>query len=140
MPEDTPVNNPVPLTVATVAGMQLHTPPVVTSLKVIVVPAHSLPAPVIALGTGLTVTGFVTVHPEPSEYVIVVVPVLTPVTIPFSEPMVAVVVTLLLHKPPLTTSLNVSADPAHTLPAPDIAVGAVLTVTVIAVAQPVGKV
>ena len=45
----------------------LQYPPVVTSLNVILVPAHRFVAPVIIAGAGFTVNGRVTVQPVPSE-------------------------------------------------------------------------
>ena len=63
-----------------------------------------------------------------------------PVTTPLNEPIVPAAKLLLLHNPPLTASLNDVVNPAHTVEEPIIAVGAVLTVTVMDVAQPVGKV
>jgi len=135
-----PDNNPVPLTVATVAGLLLHTPPAEGSPSAVTAPAHTLPDPVIAAGDGFTLTGLVTVHPDPNEYVIVVAPVAIPVTIPLSEPIVPTATLLLLQAPPATGSLRPVVSPAHTVDAPTIAVGALLTVTVIVVAHPVGKV
>lgn len=95
--------------------------------------------PVITAGAGLIVTGLVTVHPEPNEYVITAAPATIPVTIPLSDPIVAEAV-LLLHAPPGTRSLKVALAPAHTVAAPEIAAGEVLTVTIAIAIQPVGKV
>jgi hypothetical protein len=48
---------------AIVVGEQLHTPPPVASLKVVVLPAQTLATPVIAAGNGFTVTTVVLVQP-----------------------------------------------------------------------------
>ena len=71
---------------------------------------------------------------------IVVAPGVTPVTMPLKEPINAVVGWLLVQVPPLTLSVSGVVAPAHALPAPVIAVGPLLTVTVLVVEQPVGRV
>ena len=48
------------------------------------------------------------------------VPADTPVTMPDVMPTVATVVLELLHVPPVTESVSVIVDPAHTVPGPDI--------------------
>ena len=65
VPGATPVTAP-PLTVAT-TPLLLHTPPAVAELNVVVAPAHTLIAPVIAAGDAFTVIAFVTVQPVPNE-------------------------------------------------------------------------
>ena len=67
VPDDSPDNKPVPLTVAIVIKLLLHVPPPVTSLKGIVAPAQITPLPLMTAGAGLTVKVFVTVHPDPKE-------------------------------------------------------------------------
>ena len=69
----------------------------------------------------------------------VAVPPDTPVSKPDEEPIVEITVLLLLHVPPVTASLKVVVKPAHTLDAPEIAIGEGLTVTVVVVVQPVGN-
>ena len=58
MPAVTPVTIPVVLTVATVGVLLLHTPPVVASVNVAVVPVQTVVVPVMlpALGVPDTVT------------------------------------------------------------------------------------
>ena len=57
---------------------------------------------------------------------------------------VARAVLLLLHKPPEGVEVNVTVDieplPSHTVAAPVIAVGVLLTLIGLAMAQPVGRV
>lgn len=62
----------------------------------------------------------------------VTLPAATPVMIPVAEPVVAMAVLLLLQEPPATVPLNVEAEPAHIVAAPEIvpADGAEFTVTV----------
>jgi hypothetical protein len=50
----------------------------------------------------------------------VVVPPVTPVTIPEDEPIVAIDVLLLVHTPPVVESVNEIFPPTHTLVAPVI--------------------
>ena len=141
MPAMIPDTLPLLLTVAVVTGLLLHTPPAVISPNPVDDPAHTLSIPLMAAGDACTVTVLVTVQPVPNEYVIrVVAPGSIPVTIPLDEPMVAAVTVPLLHAPPPTGSVSAVVAPAHTVDEPTIAVGAVLTVTVVPVAQPVGSV
>ena len=62
-PAVTPVTMPDVPTVAMPVALQLHTPPVTTSLSVILPPGHTDDEPVIVpgLGNGFTVTVAVTV-------------------------------------------------------------------------------
>lgn len=60
-----------------------------------------------------------------------------PVTTPDEVPMVAMVVILLLHVPPLAASLRVVVLPWHTLVIPVIAGGGGVTVTVPVIEHPV---
>lgn len=60
MPDTTPVDAPA---VATLPSPELHVPPPVASLSVVVAPGHTLNVPVMAAGTGLTVTVVVVKQP-----------------------------------------------------------------------------
>jgi hypothetical protein len=64
------------------------------------------------------------------------VPDATPLTIPDEVPTVAFAVLLLLHTPPLISSLNAVVKPTQTVLVPDRD-GAALTVTTTPLAQPV---
>ena len=130
---------PVEDIVATVVIVLLHVPPVVASVKLMVVPVHRLVGPVIDPGPAPTVTTVVAIQPAPSEYVIVVVPIVPPVRIPVVRPIVATVVVLLVHVPPVTASLNVMVPPMHTPVGPRIDVGEGLTLITVVVQQPVGN-
>jgi hypothetical protein len=136
MPDVIPV---VGFTVAVAVALLLQVPPMVRSVSGMELPLHTVPAPVMAAGDGITVIAFVTVQPVPNEYIMVVVPADTPVTTPVSEPIAAAVL-LLSHQPPGTRSVSVVLAPAHTVAAPLMGAGAGLTVTILVVLQPVGRV
>jgi hypothetical protein len=87
-----------------------------------------------AAGNGFTTTNFVAMQPVPNVYVIVTDPPELPVTIPPAS-IVAVFVFPLLHVPPDVASLNVTDDPAHTVPMPAIEAGNGLTVTTVVAIQ-----
>jgi hypothetical protein len=59
-PATIPDDDPIP---ATVVNEELHAPSLVASLRVVVLPAHSLAAPVIAAGRGFTVTLCIAAQP-----------------------------------------------------------------------------
>ena len=56
-------------------------------------------------------------------------PIVTPETIPLDDPTVATAVLLLLHVPPVDALLNVAAKPTHIAEPPEIAAGNGITVT-----------
>ena len=60
-----------------------------------------------------------------------------PLTMPVERPIVAVVVALLVHVPPVVTSPNVMVVPAHRLELPVIAAGEAVTVIGFVTVQPV---
>lgn len=65
-----------------------------------------------------------------------VVPAVNPVTTPDAEPIVATLVLLLVHRPPIVPLLNVVVDPSHTVVLPEIATGVWFTVILIVAAHP----
>jgi len=91
--------------------------------------------PLIAPGVVLTVTVNPATQPEPRVYAIIEVPVVSALTMPLDDPMVATVVLLLVQVPPLTELLNVVVVPSHKLVEPVIAPGVASTVMVIVVGQ-----
>ena len=125
-------------TVATAVLLLLHVPPVIASPNVIMEPAQTVVPPDIDGGIGFTVTVIVLTQPEPSIYVIIVVPGATPVTVPKAS-TVALAVLLLLHVPALVTSINIVVAPTHTLVTPLIDEGNGFTVKAAVVLQPVGN-
>ena len=60
VPEVIPVTTPVELTVAMLILLLLHAPPVVTSVNAVDKPTHTVAVPVIAEGSGATVSVVVT--------------------------------------------------------------------------------
>jgi hypothetical protein len=115
VPAVTPVITPAVLMVATDGVLLLHVPPVVVLLTVVVSPAHTCSVPVMAAGSGFTVTVAVRIQPVPSEYVIVavaavVLPVSTPLTVPVAS-TVATAVLLLAQVPPAVVVLNTVVAP-----------------------------
>lgn len=99
MPADTAVAIPeVEPIVATGSVLLLHVPPGVVLLSVVVL--QNEVTPVIG-ASGFTVSVTDATHPVITVYCIVVVPFDTPVTNPVTGSMVATVVLLLLHVPPV---------------------------------------
>lgn len=128
-PAATPVTTPVEEpTVAIDPLPLLHVPPAVASVRLDVEPAHASVVPEIPTGNGLTVIGVVVIQPVPIVYVIVALPVATPVTTP-PVLTIAVAISLLLHAPPAVASVTLVVKPRHTFPLPVIAAGNGLMVT-----------
>ena len=122
VPADTPVTTPVEATVATPVELELHVPPPAASVRLVVVPTHSVGVPVIvpATGSGFTVMVLVAVKVPQlfvKVYDMTAVPPDTPDTIPV-EPIVAIPVDPELHTPPVVASLNAIVAPAQTEDAP----------------------
>ncbi len=123
-------------TVAIAVLLLLHKPPDTELDSIVVVPAHKAVVPSIGPGAVLTVTVVVVSQPVANLYVIIAVPVATPVTIPEDDPTVAMPVALLLHVPPGTELPNGLVNPTHTLILPVITPGDGLTDTVVVRTQP----
>jgi hypothetical protein len=70
----------------------------------------------------------------------VVVPAARPVARPDELPIMPLVVLVLLHVPPVVVLVSVVFEPTHTEPAPEMATGNGLQVTVIVLKQPVPSV
>ena len=120
VPAITPVTTP-PKTVALLLAV-LHVPPLAVSLKVIIEPKQTLVAPVIvpATGNGLTVITYIATA-VPQLLVTVYCMVSTPQDIPVTTPLETLAFALVvLHIPPLATSLNRVFAPTQTLVAPVI--------------------
>ena len=69
-------------TAAMAVLLLLQLPPPDTSDKVVARPTHTSVLPLTPTDVAVTVTTVVSIHPVPSEYVIVVVPAEMPVTTP----------------------------------------------------------
>jgi len=133
IPESPPI-------VATEGLPLLHTPPGVASDSATVIPPHTVELPVIAAGTGLTVSSIVAVQPAGSVYIIVAVPGDKACVNPVAEPMLATAGSLLDHVPPAVASDMVVTWPRHNAVVPVIATGDGLTVKASVATQPNGVV
>jgi hypothetical protein len=89
-----------------------------------------------AAGVVVTLTTVIAAQPEAMVYVIVAVPVATPVTRPEPEPIVATDGLLLVHVPAGVASVKVIFDPMQTTEVPPIAAGVGLMLTVTAPSVP----
>ena len=124
-------------TVATAGVADVHVPPDVVFVKLVVEPIHALVVPPIAAntGSGLTVITELTLVLHPlvvTVYVMVLVPELTPVTTPLAL-TVATAVLLDVHTPKAVALVKVVVEPAHTVvdPVIDATTGNALIVTVV---------
>lgn len=119
VPAEIPVTMPVVPMAASVL-LLLHVPPAMPSVNVIEEATHTLDRPVItpAFGEGFIVMVFVAVavlQVLVTEYLIVSVPAVTPVTTPNTT---VAEMLLLLHVPPAAPSVKRTDEPTHTLDAP----------------------
>jgi len=141
VPKATPVTTPEPdATVAMAALLLTQVPPDAASVRLVLVPTHTLVLPVIAVGVRLTVTVVVVLHPVDNAYVIVAVPAPAPFTIPVLEPTVATNVLLLLQVPPTVASVKADEVPVQMPVLPAMPAGRLLTVTTVVVVQPAGNI
>ena len=135
MPAIRPATVPVALMLAIVVLLLLHAPPLVRSPSTVVASEHREKVPVIAYGSGFTVTVACAMQPVVAAvYVIVAVPGAAPVIAPVADPAVATVVLPLLQVP--APSLSVVPDPEHIVSIPPMAGGNAFTVTMVLVLQP----
>ena len=123
MPVTTPV---VAFTVAVASAPPPQVPPGIDAVKALAVPVH-MPVDPVTDGTALTLMVRDTLQ-LPIEYDKVPVPVATPVTTPVADPT-DIAAPVVLHVPPVTASVSVVTDPAHTVLLPAIDVGVLFTVT-----------
>ena len=119
----TPVTVPSVPTDAMPGLLLLHVPPAVGSVSDVVCVAHTIVVPAIPDGNGFTVTVAVMRQLVGSVYVIVVVPAFIPVAIPVPDIIVAAVILLLPHVPPVDGSVKVAVVPTHNVLVPTIATG-----------------
>src|SRR5579872_4600041 len=126
MPVTMPLAVPI---VAMVAGRLLQVPPPLMSASSTVAPAHTVGKPLMADGSGLTVTVLVRMQLVSGLVaVMVTTPGVIPVTMPLVDPMVAMPGELLLQVTPEEED-RVMAEPTHTVDGPLMADGNGLTVT-----------
>lgn len=130
MPAATPLTVPVDEPIVAMAGEpELHMPPAVGLVSVVVEPWHTAGGPAIGNGSGLTVIVAEVAQPVPTEYEMVTVPAATPVSTPDAEPMVAMPVAPDVHVPPGVALLSEIVLPIHAPGPPVIGAGEELTVT-----------
>jgi hypothetical protein len=111
-----PDTKPDPETVATAIFVLLHTPPDVICDREMVLPVQTAAEPTIDAGAGLTVTLATASQPVAGiTYLIVVIPLDTPVTSPVEAPTVAIDVLTLNQVPPLVTDEKLTLLPAQIL-------------------------
>ena len=113
---------------------ELHVPPGVALLSVVVAASQTVAVPVMPDGNGCTVTIAVAMQPVAAVKVMAAVPTATPVTVPVPL-MVATAVLPDAHVPAPGPLARTDVKPLHTESPPEIAVGGVLTVTVAVVKQ-----
>jgi hypothetical protein len=135
-PFTTPVSKP---TVATPEVDVLHAPPATVLASIVAPPAQTCGVPVIGEGSWLTVTTAPLTQPSIEVYWIEAVPALTPYTTPAAS-IVAILVDVLFHVPPVVALLSVVFWPVQTCAAPVITAGNAFTVTIVDVLQPVTSV
>lgn len=128
VPGESPDTTPALLIRAMKAGEQLHVPPVVGLLSVIVLPAQKGMLPVIGRDSGFTVTVATTV-PHTAVYDTITVPLANAVTTP-AMLTPATGEDGILQVPPGTELLNVIALPGHRGAFPVIGPGSGFTVTI----------
>jgi hypothetical protein len=108
---------------ATAVLSLLHVPPGVVLDKVSVAARHVAMLPVIAEGTGFTVSVWPIAHRVTgSVYSMIAVPTATPPTMP-DEVMEATLTSLVVHMPPGVASLKVTVEPTQTDAGPDMGAG-----------------
>jgi hypothetical protein len=94
-----------------------------------VLPTHTVLLPVMGDGGALTVKMVVLTQPAGVVKLIITTPEDMPVTTPEVESIVAIVVSLLLHEPPGSGSVNDAVAPTHNWLGPDMGPGNAFTVT-----------
>ena len=141
LPALTAVTSPVALfTVATEPLLLLHTPPKSELPSVVLLPAQIENVPLIAPGSGLTVTTCVCWQPVVANmYVIAARPAVPPVTTPVGD-IDATDASPLIQSPPGVKSYRSVVEPEHTVAVPEIACGSGFTVTLFVTLHVVGSV
>jgi len=122
-----------------VGTLLLQAPPGTALPIVVVCPSHTVPAPVIGPGIGITDTSKVVLQLPGIVYVITVKPAAIPPTTPVVRPTVPFVGALLLHVPPVVALASDVVAPTHICDVPVIGSGDVFTVTTVVTVHPAGK-
>lgn len=101
------------LIVAAAGVDDIHVPPAGVHVSVVVAVLHNPAGPAIAAGVAFTVTSTVRKHPLVNLYVMVDVPVETPVTVPLGDWIVATPVLLLVQTPRVVILTRLVVVPTH---------------------------
>ena len=142
VPAVSPFTTPDASTVPTAVVLLLHVPPAVALSRSVVLPVHTVAAPVMAAGSGLTVTTAVAAHPvDVLMILIVTVPAAMPPTRPVAELTVPTATSDDCQVPPGTGAGmldNAVVEPTQTAAVPVMGAGTGATVAVATRKQPVG--
>jgi hypothetical protein len=129
VPVPTEVISPVVELMVATAGLPLvQVPPAVAFVQVAVLPMQITSAPVGAAGGVFTVIVFSRWQPLLPTYSAVAVPAVSPTTEPVVPFIVNMLISLLLHVPPVVVLVSVQLAPSHTTELPDMVAGSVFTV------------
>ena len=138
-PSTTPVDAS---TVPTAITLLLQAPPAVALSRSVVLPVQTVAAPVMAAGSGLTVTTAVAAHPVDVLMILMLtVPAEIPPTRPVAELTVPIATSDDCQVPPGTGAgmlANAVVDPTQTVAVPVMGAGTGATVAVATRKQPVG--
>ena len=141
MPLDKPETMPELMPAEAIAVLLLvHVPPFTASLNVASEPAQTFDGPEIVDGGGTTVSVVAAAQPVLSVNVILVVPAVSPDTMPVDDVIVATVLLLLVHVPGAEASLSVVPAAVHIIGRPVIAAGNGLITTPSNAMQPLLRV
>ncbi len=139
VPEAIADTSPVVFIVAMVPLPLAQVPGVLKSLSEVVNPGHTVKVPAIPAGSAFIVATAVIIQPNGEVYSMVDVPVIRPDNTPVEPFIVATLVFVLTHVPPVVASVNRAAVAGHIAKVPLIAAGNGLTVTVVVTIHPVGN-
>jgi hypothetical protein len=134
VPAVIPVATPVVASIVMLPLGVLHVPPAGVALRVVLLPIHAVSVPLIVPGAALTVTTAEVLQP-PAVYTTVAVPGATPPIKPGLS-IVAIVVGVIDHVPPVVVVVSVVVRPTHSVRLPVMGAGVGFTVTILVVVQP----
>lgn len=122
------------------AGLSIaHVPPETALLSVVVRPSHTVYAPVIVAGSGLTVTDLETLQPVPVVYTTVADPAAMPVMVPVTDDTDMTEGVVVDHVPPVTVLKSMFEVPIQMSDVPVIAGGNAVTVMVVDILHPLSR-
>jgi hypothetical protein len=139
VPATTPLTTPAAVIVAIVALLLVQLPPAGALPSAVVLPTQTSATPLITDGSPLTVTVVCLEQPVGNVYIIVAVPDIIPDTTPVLD-IVATLVLVDTHTPPVVVLDSVIVSPSHTCVGPAILAGSGFTTTPAVVRHVVGNV